>query len=144
MDTYFWTEGLYYLQSNIYKLFFIELTEILLTSRDPDELKHIWVEWRKAIGPKVRRLYKDYVVYKNESSILNKFKNAGDAWLRSFESKDMKEQVKALWDQIRPLYLQIHAYARFKLREKYGDIVSEKGPIPAHLLGMLKQKGTMY
>jgi peptidyl-dipeptidase A len=39
---------------------------------------------------------------------------------------------------VRPLYLSLHAYVRWKLREKYGpDVVPEKGPIPAHLLGNL-------
>ena len=40
-----------------------------------------------------------------------------------------------LWEQVRPLYLSLHAYMRMKLREKYGDIVPENGSIPAHLLG---------
>jgi len=40
-----------------------------------------------------------------------------------------------LWDQVRPLYLKLHAYTRLKLREKYGDLVPAAGPIPAHLLG---------
>src|SRR6185436_10856135 len=38
--------------------------------------------------------------------------------------------------QVRPLYLSLHAYVRKKLRETYGpDVVPERGPIPAHLLG---------
>ena len=36
---------------------------------------------------------------------------------------------------MRPLYLKLHAYARLKLRQKYGDVVPANGPIPAHLLG---------
>src|ERR1041384_2367310 len=44
-------------------------------------------------------------------------------------------ELDRLWDQVRPLYLKLHAYVRMKLREKYGDIVPANGPIPAHLLG---------
>jgi peptidyl-dipeptidase A len=40
-----------------------------------------------------------------------------------------------LYEQLRPLYLQLHAYVRTKLHQKYGDVVPEKGPLPAHLLG---------
>lgn len=41
-----------------------------------------------------------------------------------------------IFEQFKPLYQQLHAYVRFRLREKYGKrIVSEKGPIPMHLLG---------
>jgi peptidyl-dipeptidase A len=31
--------------------------------------------------------------------------------------------------------VSLHAYVRWKLREKYGDVVPAQGPIPAHLLG---------
>ena len=43
-----------------------------------------------------------------------------------------------LWEQVRPLYVQLHAYVRWRLREKYGDqVVPASGPIPADLLGNL-------
>ena len=48
---------------------------------------------------------------------------------------DFTKELDRLWAQVRPLYLKLHAYVRMKLREKYGDVVPEKGPIPAHLLG---------
>ena len=38
--------------------------------------------------------------------------------------------------ELKPFYLQIHAYVRRQLRKKYGEkIVSKDGPIPGHLLG---------
>src|SRR5207248_2029455 len=41
-----------------------------------------------------------------------------------------------LWQQVRPLYVSLHAYVRKRLRETYGPAaVPERGPIPAHLLG---------
>lgn len=44
--------------------------------------------------------------------------------------------LETLWQQLKPLYLQLHAYVRRELRKKYGEnIVSKDGPIPAHLLG---------
>lgn len=112
-----------------------EITHILSTSRDPDELKNVWIEWRKAIGPKVKDMFETYVNLVNEAARLNNFTDESEAWLDDFESDDIREQFHNLWEQIKPLYLQIHAYVRNKLRQKYGDIVSEKGPIPAHLLG---------
>src|SRR6476620_5144021 len=45
------------------------------------------------------------------------------------------KELDRLWDQVRPLYLKLHAYVRMKLRQKYGDLVPANGPIPAHLLG---------
>ena len=46
-----------------------------------------------------------------------------------------RKELDRLWEQVRPLYVSLHAYVRMKLRAKYGDMVPEKGPIPAHLLG---------
>jgi peptidyl-dipeptidase A len=48
---------------------------------------------------------------------------------------EFTKELDRLWDQVRPLYLKLHAYARLKLRAKYGDVVPANGPIPAHLLG---------
>src|ERR1051325_479494 len=45
------------------------------------------------------------------------------------------KELDRLWDQVRPLYLELHAYVRMKLRAKYGDAVPARGPLPAHLLG---------
>ena len=42
-----------------------------------------------------------------------------------------------LWEGLRPLYLQLHAYVRRKLRNEYGDdVMGDDGTIPIHLLGM--------
>ncbi|XP_066138064.1 angiotensin-converting enzyme-like isoform X2 [Euwallacea fornicatus] len=112
-----------------------ELTNILATSRDPEELKHVWLEWRNAVGPKCRGLYEEYVNLSNEAAKLNNFSDTSLYWLDGYEEPNIKNVVQSLWEQLKPLYLQIHSYVRFKLREKYGDIVSERGPIPAHLLG---------
>ena len=48
---------------------------------------------------------------------------------------EFTKELDRLWDQVRPLYISLHAYMRMKLREKYGDQIPENGPIPAHLLG---------
>lgn len=93
------------------------------------------MEWRNAVGPKVKDMYETYVNLSNEGARLNNFTDQSQFWLDDFESDDIREQLHNLWEQVKPLYLQLHAYVRHKLRQKYGDIVSEKGPIPAHLLG---------
>src|SRR5262245_13043335 len=48
---------------------------------------------------------------------------------------DFTKELDRLWDQVRPLYLKLHAYVRMKLHAKYGDQVPATGPMPAHLLG---------
>lgn len=56
-------------------------------------------------------------------------------WTETYESEEFRNDVYKLWEQVAPLYKQVHAYMRTKLRQKYGDKVSKTGPIPAHLLG---------
>ncbi|ENN74047.1 hypothetical protein YQE_09338, partial [Dendroctonus ponderosae] len=111
-----------------------ELTQILSTSKDPEELKHVWLGWRNAVGAKCRGLYKQYVDLSNDAAKLNNFTDTSEYWLNDYEDANFKASVQSLWKQLQPLYLQIHAYVRTKLRQKYGDIVSERGPIPVHLL----------
>ncbi|KAF5275953.1 hypothetical protein FQA39_LY00749 [Lamprigera yunnana] len=111
-----------------------EISDILSTSRDPEELKHVWIEWRKKTAV-VKNLFKDYVRYSNEAARLNNFTNNAEFWLHNYETPTFVDDVMKIWEQVKPLYLQLHAYVRTRLRKKYGDIVTEKGPIPAHLLG---------
>ncbi|XP_071562887.1 angiotensin-converting enzyme-like [Temnothorax nylanderi] len=113
-----------------------EITEKLMCSRDPEELKHIWIEWRKASGEKVKSLFPQYVELANTAARLNNFSDYAEYWMKDYEAADFPEQIENQWQQLKPLYLQLHAYVRRELRKKYGeDIVSEDGPIPAHLLG---------
>ncbi|XP_063230814.1 angiotensin-converting enzyme-like [Bacillus rossius redtenbacheri] len=113
-----------------------ELVEVLRTSRDPGELQHVWLEWRRVSGEKCRASYEHYVALSNEAASLNNFTDNAEYWLTDYEANDFPEQVDRLWKQLEPLYKQLHAYVRRKLREAYGDeVVSARGPIPAHLLG---------
>ncbi|KAM3961010.1 angiotensin-converting enzyme [Aphomia sociella] len=113
-----------------------EITEIFSKSQDPEELKHTWIEWHKAAGAKARKNFTQYVQLYNEAAKLNDYKDVADWWLADYEVPDFEEQLAKLWEDVKPLYQQMHAYVRKGLRDKYGDhIVSAKGPIPAHLLG---------
>lgn len=68
--------------------------------------------------------------------VISDYTSGAEAWLDEYDDDSFEQQLENIFDQIRPLYEQLHAYVRFRLRQKYGDdIVSEKGPIPMHLLG---------
>lgn len=113
-----------------------EITEIFTKSRSAEELCHYWTLFAENTGNKVRNHYKQYVDLENEVAQRNNFTDAAEYWLDAYDTKDFREQVAKLWTQIRPLYLQLHAYVRRRLNEKYGDhYVRRRGPIPAHLLG---------
>ncbi|KAL4710785.1 hypothetical protein ACJJTC_009334 [Scirpophaga incertulas] len=112
-----------------------EVTEVFAKSDDPEELKYTWVEWHKAAGAPSRHDFTEYVQMSNEAAKLNGYDTMAEYWLSEYEMTN-EDQFATLWSQLKPLYQQFHAYVRGKLRQKYGnEIVSEKGPIPAHLLG---------
>ncbi|KAL0832500.1 hypothetical protein ABMA28_000718 [Loxostege sticticalis] len=113
-----------------------DITEIFAKSLDPEELKHTWVEWHKTAGAKARANFTQYVQLYNEAAKLNDYKDVADWWQADYEVPNFEEQLAKLWDDVKPLYQQLHAYVRKRLRDMYGDhVVSARGPIPAHLLG---------
>lgn len=64
------------------------------------------------------------------------FTSGAELWLDEYEDETFEKQLEDIFAEIRPLYEQVHGYVRYRLRKHYGDaVVSEKGPIPMHLLG---------
>jgi peptidyl-dipeptidase A len=62
----------------------------------------------------------------------------GAMWRAKYDmtAEEFAREVDRLWSEVRPFYVALHAYARRRLREAYGeDRVPASGPIPAHLLG---------
>ncbi|XP_026677701.1 vacuolar protein sorting-associated protein 13 [Diaphorina citri] len=109
---------------------------IMATSRDPKELAYYWQEFRNKTGKLMRKKYAKYVQILNEGVRLSHYKDAGDSWIALYNQPHFKETIEKLWTDIKPLYVELHAYVRRKLLAKYGpEVVFEKEPIPAHLLG---------
>lgn len=113
-----------------------DLTNILANSTNYDELVHVWKSWREKVGRPMKPLYREFVDLNNEAARLNGFHDAGDFQRDKYETPSFVKDLKNLWNEIRPLYQQLHAYVRRKLIVKYGNNkIREDGPIPAHLLG---------
>lgn len=54
----------------------------------------------------------------------------------NYTDADVLRDLEGLWQQIRPLYMDLHAYVRRKLMERYPtENIRKDGPIPGHLLG---------
>jgi peptidyl-dipeptidase A len=114
-----------------------EITRILATSRDPNELLDVWRGWH-TISPPMRNDFKRYVDLANKGARELGFQDTGSMWRLKYdmEADAFAKEVDRLWEQVKPLYLSLHAYVRSKLREHYGDkVVPANAPIPAHLLG---------
>jgi peptidyl-dipeptidase A len=113
-----------------------QITEIMATSRDPDRLRQAWEGWR-TVSPPMKADYARFVQLSNEGARELGFADTGAMWRSKYDMSpdEFTVELERLWTQVRPLYLKLHAYVRMKLREKYGDLVPARGPIPAHLLG---------
>ncbi|XP_045116163.1 angiotensin-converting enzyme-like [Portunus trituberculatus] len=111
------------------------LNELMSTSRDPEELSQLWESWRDRTKT-IRHSYRAFVVLANRAVQGFNFRHKGDMNYVEYGAGDLMEQLQEAWEQLQPLYLQLHAYVRRKLREEYGSqLVTERGPLPAHLLG---------
>jgi peptidyl-dipeptidase A len=124
------------------------LSKILAESRDPAELLAAWKGWH-AISPPMRNDYARYVELGNKGARELGFKDMGALWRSKYDmpADDFARELDRLWTQVQPFYQSLHAYVRWKLREKYGpDVVPEKGPIPADLLGNMwaQEWGNIY
>jgi peptidyl-dipeptidase A len=118
-----------------------DLEEILMKSTDADEQEYYWTQWRKASGAQIGPYYEEYVEHENSAAKVNGFANAFESWTSTYDSPGLKEEMMALWDEIEPLYLQLHAYVRRALMKQYPGKMARNGQIPAHLLGNMWGKG---
>jgi len=114
-----------------------DITLIMANSRDPIELLDVWQGWHKVANP-MKTDYERFVELGNKGAKEIGFADMGAMWRSKYDMPPdaFAKEVDRLWEQVRPLYVSLHAYVRTKLREKYGaSVFPEKGPIPAHLLG---------
>jgi peptidyl-dipeptidase A len=113
-----------------------DITKIMATSRDAGQLLEVWAGWH-SIAPPIKPSYVRYVEIANKGARELGYKDTGAMWRSKYDMtpEQFSAELDRLWEQVRPLYVSLHAYVRWKLREKYGDSVPANGPLPAHLLG---------
>ena len=113
------------------------IENIMASSRNPEELKDVWLGWHK-IGAPMRPRYARFVELSNQGAREMGFKDTGALWRSNYDMPPdaFSADLERLWQQVRPLYMSLHTYVRAKLVQKYGpQVVPPDGPIPAHLLG---------
>ncbi|XP_031209746.1 angiotensin-converting enzyme-like protein Ace3 isoform X3 [Mastomys coucha] len=113
-----------------------DLEEIMATSRDQKELLWAWQGWRDVVGRQLRPVFEDYVRLSNKAAQYNGYEDMGALWRSKHESDTLEEDLEQLYEELQPLYLNLHAYVRRSLYRHYGpEVINLQGPIPAHLLG---------
>ncbi len=114
-----------------------ELEQAMRDARDYDELLEYWTGWREVAVP-MREQYARFVELANEGANELGYSDLGEMWKSNYDMTPAEFEAESakLWEQVKPLYDELHCHVRAKLGEAYGeDKVPQDGPIPAHLLG---------
>ncbi|HEY5810798.1 MAG TPA: M2 family metallopeptidase [Povalibacter sp.] len=114
-----------------------QLVNIMATSRKYDELTDAWTGWHNAARP-LRTEYVRFVDLANEGARELGFADLGAMWRSNYDmpADDFTREASRLWNQVKPLYGQLHCYVQGKLQKTYGtEHVPDGKPIPAQLLG---------
>uniref|UniRef100_A0A8C3KJA8 Angiotensin-converting enzyme n=1 Tax=Calidris pygmaea TaxID=425635 RepID=A0A8C3KJA8_9CHAR len=112
------------------------ISDIMATSRSYKKLLYAWEGWHNAAGNPLRAKYEEFVKLSNEAYKMDGFEDTGSYWRSWYDSPSFEDDLERLYNQLEPLYLNLHAFVRRKLYDRYGPkYINLKGPIPAHLLG---------
>jgi len=115
-----------------------ELSKTLQTTRDPQAALAAWKGWHDTVGHQERDLFVKYVGLANAGAKAIGFSDVAAMWKSAYDMPPdaFEAETDRLFNQLKPLYTQLHCYARKKLNGIYGDtVVPKTGPMPAHLLG---------
>jgi peptidyl-dipeptidase A len=113
-----------------------EITEILAKDRNPARLLDVWEGWH-SIAPPMKKSYARFAELSNKGARELGFADTGAMWRSKYDmpADAFSKELDRLWTQLQPLYVSLHTYVRARLHERYGALVPDNGPIPAHLLG---------
>jgi peptidyl-dipeptidase A len=111
----------------------------MASSRNYDELLWAWKGWSEATGPKMKHLYTESIALQNKAAKDYGYNDLSEYWMKDFETDNFEKVADEIYEQLKPFYQQLHAYARRKLRNFYGADKVKSRLIPAHLLGNCSQ-----
>jgi peptidyl-dipeptidase A len=115
-----------------------DLEHVLARSRNPDSLLDAWRGWHESVGAPMRDRYTRFTTLANAGARQMGFADAGALWRAGYDMPpdSFVAVVDTLWREVRPLYLELHAYVRRRLAARYGTkLVPANGMLPVQLLG---------
>jgi peptidyl-dipeptidase A len=110
------------------------------TVRDPAQLQEMWTSWNNNVGSPMRAEYQRMVEISNQGAHELGYADTGAMWRSKYDMtpEQFQAETERLWQQVRPLYVALHCFARAGLNRRYGDAIQPAtGPIRADLLGNL-------
>jgi peptidyl-dipeptidase A len=119
------------------------------TVRDPEDLREMWSSWNNNVGSPMRDQYARMVEIANAGAQELGFADTGAMWRSKYDMSpdEFAALTERLWNEVRPLYEELHCFTRAGLNRTYGDQVQPAtGPIRADLLGNLwaQEWGNIY
>ncbi|HEX9932772.1 MAG TPA: M2 family metallopeptidase [Allosphingosinicella sp.] len=119
------------------------------TVRNPAHLQEMWTSWNNNVGGPMRQDYARLTQIANQGAGELGFQNTGAMWRSAYDMPpdEFAALTDRLWNQVKPLYEELHCFTRAGLNRQYGDRVQpETGPIRADLLGNLwaQEWGNIY
>ena len=93
------------------------------TVRDPAQLREMWTSWNDNVGSPMRAPYARMTEIANEGARELGFADTGAMWRSNYDMtpEEFEALTERLWQEVRPLYEQIHCFARAGLNRRYGD-----------------------
>jgi peptidyl-dipeptidase A len=125
-----------------------EISSIMAKSRDPEELTRLWVGWH-AVGAPMRDMYARSIELQNIGARELGYHDTGELWRASYDMTpaQFSAELEQAWQQLEPLYRELHHYVRARLIAQYGKAAERPdGMIPAQLLGNMwaQEWGNIY
>ena len=125
-----------------------EISTAMARSRDPEELTKLWVGWH-AVGAPMRAKYTRFIELQNIGARELGYHDTGEFWRAGYDMTpaEFDTEVERAWEQLKPLYDELHTYVRNRLIAQYGKAAERPdGMIPAQLLGNMwaQEWGNIY
>jgi peptidyl-dipeptidase A len=114
-----------------------ETEQLMRRLRNPAHLAEVWTKWHDNAAVMADD-YARLVEISNEGARELGYADVGALWRSGYDMtpEAFEAEIDRLWGQVKPLYDQLHCYARAELNQQYGDAVAPLDqPIRADLLG---------
>jgi peptidyl-dipeptidase A len=101
----------------------LDITRTMANSRNAAELADVWRGWR-TVSPPMRQDYARFVELANKGARELGFADSGTMWRSKYDMEPdaFAKELDRLWEQVRPLYVSLHAYVRNRLRQTPASI----------------------
>ncbi|GAB2500360.1 M2 family metallopeptidase [Pseudoxanthomonas sangjuensis] len=119
-----------------------ELSQVLASNRDYGKQLDAWQGWHTISIP-MKQDYVRFAELVNEGAKEMGYADAGEMWRSGYDMPpaQIAAETDRLWGQVKPLYEQLHCYARTQLVKQYGARGEvDGGLLPAHLTGNMWQQ----